>query len=551
MNKNLGNYDMVLALSSSKINHQLKNMWKHHAIPQDITVACGFSEPLLEIHIDWDETKIREVWNREWRHWEKVKFALIAKIEAPKIHILEDTCKELILQISFKKGSKLLYFHGLHQAEYDFKDGIQCAFKVPIYKEKITSDRKILEISENGEVTEKTLRDKGINDNDFTVHALFLDFTHLVFYDNSNYNRLPEDKNTIEPLKAVLKDYFKKLGKSDNPYVLGYGISKNKVQEQERALFYPTEVAYSTSYSNKKRASTFNFLMLFNNNSHPNSGDAGVLPTSLMEYAQDKTATVSGVFGLDQRQFVDNYIPLLSQVLHDKIRSNMGDKYDGTGYVASVGFEIGFKWDDVKGNMRFHYDDIYPNATSGVDIKYKIKVNAKVHQEKKEIIGTLGVDWDVSTSGCAIPSFFESFMHDKKPPIGHEGILNLNLKAGANGKLELKVNNYKDKFELGFDTYLPTYSSTLDKLWDGLNALTGIYLELMHGIKTDIGNSLDNLADIDSIGDSINIQNLENLERKVILPVSSRYMYKNILLCENHSDDNATLLFDTSYTGLD
>ncbi|WP_108869115.1 hypothetical protein [Aquimarina aquimarini] len=591
MNRNLGNYDMVLGLSTNKINYQFSKMYKRKIIHNEwvfLTNSMGKEAKTLtskeakefweNVNInkaayatkkdkleaidkqimaeldkeDWDDKKIKELKNKKRKLKDEVKvlkekideaskydLGLIANIAAPKIEINKDNAKELTLQIIFKSNSKLFYTHEGKMAFYDLGgNGIIYAFKVAIGKVKITADKKIVEIDSKGIEHTKTLRDKGITDNDFTIQSLFLDFenANIASYDAKN-SKLPSEANNNALLQAAMVNYFSNLVKSNNnPYVLGYGIHKNEVKPEERNLFYPTGVAYSTNYSEQKRASTFNFLMLLNNHSFPTGGDAGILPTSLMEYAVDKSGTINGVFGMNKTDFEKNYINLLSNVLKNKIKSSMGSKCKSASVNGRDDIHFNFGWHNVKeGSIDIEYDGIRKsNDNKYVDIIYKVKSKARVHQEIKQLFGTVGVDWSISTKGRYRKSN------------GHDGLLIVSLKAGTSGKLELKVN-YETEFKLGFDTEEPNYKGALDKFWDGLNKILSDFAKVMFNIQTDIGKDLSNLSNIDNIGDSLNISNLQNLENKIILPVSSVYTYKNVRLLDNGPANDPVLLFDTSY----
>ncbi len=608
MNRNLGNYDMVMGLSSNKINYQFKQMYNRKLIQKDwafLTNSMGKEiENLSNDEVDdyWKnaatskdqlaqkeaekeaiESKMQAAIEQE--NWAEVgqysaqnkalkaevaklkaiveklniyDLGLSGKIKPPKIEILSDNPKELLFRIAFKSG-KLFFSREGKKMEYDLgKNKIEYAFRVGIGKVKITSEKKIVELDEKGEQKELTLRDKGINDNDFTIQSLFLDFenANISSYDAS-YSKLPDDMGTNALLQAGLNNYFKGLAGTDNPYVLGYGIHKKEVKEGERALLYPTGVAYSTSHSKEKRASTFNFLMLLNNHAFPNGADAGVLPHSLMEYAEDKTATVNGVFGLNVKEFRENYVNLLTNEIKKKIVGNLGSKCKGASIASNKrDISINFAWNNINdGRMHITYQGIQAASDKqGINIVYKITAEAKVHQEIKALgisvdwgnllstdgysQATVGVDWQCSTNGRARNSQ------------GSSGQLSVLLKAGASGKLELEVKD-NDKFKLGFDKEKPEFKGGahgfFDEMWDSINDAVGEIIEACTGIETGLGDGLSNLKMLSDLGDALDIANLEKLENKVILPVSSVYTYKNVRIFGDDENENSVLLFDTSY----
>jgi hypothetical protein len=596
---------MVLALSSNKINYQFQKMYQRNIIHKDwafLTNSMGRDIKTLTneeaksywTNIDTNKSNLEakkaelEFIDKDMtaaiiaKNWDNVAelnskkesvqaevnalqlevdkanlydLGLIATIAEPKIEILSETSKELIFQISFKPGSTLFYTREGKKAEYDLGGNeIKYAFRVSIGKIKITSDRKIVEIDENGQEQEKILRDKGINDNDFTIQALFLDFenANIANYDSKS-STLPEGASDNALLQAAMVNYFKSLANSDNPYVLGYGIHKNEVQEGERGLFYPTGVAYSTSHSREQRASTFNFLMLLNNHSFPSGNDSGVLPVSLMEHAQDTTATVNGVFGLNISEFENNYIPLLSNSLNEKMITKTaeieGFNLKSSGFDEDKkNFYIDYSSGDLSGKININYKGVQESSNqNSVDVVYEITSQATVHQELPGPlhIGTIGVDWFLSTSGDQTPDG----MKDNKVPRGQIGSLIIQLKVGASGKLELGAN-YAQQMILGFDSKEPTYRKESDKDWMTVfNIVKWIspIIGLIDTIMDSVTGFMNPLGEIKDFGSILNIQNLENLENKIILPVASVYTYKNVRLSGNSSDQNAVLLFDTSY----
>ena len=160
-NRNLGNYDMVLALSASKINAQFKQMYKRKTIHSEwafLTNSVGkefqsltneeaesywneidknklnLESKKIELKSidqqitaemdkdEWDEKKLKDLKNQKKSIQADVDslqaivdaanvydLGLIATIAEPEINILEETSKELVFQIYFKQGSKMFY----------------------------------------------------------------------------------------------------------------------------------------------------------------------------------------------------------------------------------------------------------------------------------------------------------------------------------------------------------------------------------------------------------------------------------------------------------
>lgn len=585
----LGKYDMVLALSSNKINSLLHRMHRKGKIHEDWAFLASSTTPDI-VHLTGEEVLTR--WTKMDRNKEtldskseelssiikqmqanekksdspeknkkrlelvgkigtasseeadarrkveedeKLDIGLIAKIDAPEIEILDESRKELLLKINFRAGSKLLYSRKGKRSEHDLGSGTSYAFRVSIAQIRKTSDTTTTIIT-NGKKEEVTLKDQGINDSEFTIEALFLDFenANITAY-NESKSTLPEEIKRNGALQLALNNYFKNLKDSKNPYVLGYAINKKKIAERERPLLYPAKASFSTSYSSKNRASALNFLMLLKGHKFPSNG--GKLPRSLMEDARDTTAAVSGVFGLSLHEFESTYTSLLLDTLCKRIKENMGSKCKSI-QVNGKDINIEFGWPDVKdGKLDLIFTGSRNSADNdGVDIlRYRIKASACAHEEIAglgNLVGledTTGVDWNVSTDG-------------RIRYTGKEGSLTVKLKAGTRGKLEITLNY--SNFRLGFGKV--AYKSATDEAWNVASEAAGSLLNMV-GIATDIGKGLDDLRGIESIGDTLNIQNIESLERRVILPVASVYTYKNVRLAKGSSSSDSALLFDVAY----
>lgn len=611
MNRNLGNYDMALALSINRINYQFKKMHRRKIIHDSwafLTNSMGNKVETLtneKAMTFWESandhksrleakqeefksidkdistaikekkyTKLEQLDQRKKSVEEQIislkeeikksnlyDLGLIANIEAPKIKTLSDTAKEIVLQISFKPGSMMFYSHEGKNAKYDLgKNEIKYAFKVSIGKIKITSDKKkVINIDDQGREVEKTLRDKGINDNDFTIKALFMDFenANISQYDEK-YSKLPGNASHNSLLQAALTNYFKNIQDSENPYVLGYGIERQEVREGEQGLFYPTGVAYSTSHSRIKRASTFNFLMMLNKHAFPDSNDSGVLPQSLMEKIKDTTSTVDGCFAIDLDEFKENYISTkgkhsLTKAILEKLKSSTAHKSDK---IETYGFKLNFTRKNIKnGRLSIKFASIENNEENGISIIYETSARLTQHIEKeKEFLGskkplgmfktgTVGIDWDLSTDGSEKPN--------KNSPTGENGKFIVSIKPDSYGKLKLHTANIP--FRLGFSTSEPHYKNKLDKNWDAIASLSTIFSSIFGDIEKAVEDFLStgiNEEQIKKIETLVGINDLGKFENKIILPVSSVYTYKNVRILNNSysSDEKQNLLlFDTSY----
>lgn len=583
-NRTLGNYDMALSLSISKINHQFKIMQRRGLIGDSwafLTDSTGrdtktITEDQVEQylnHMQQLRNELSEVRSKkeqisqeinkaienddldtakalisekkaldarlqqietELKKDEAYDLGMIAQIDPPAIELLKQNHSELRFKITLLPGSYLFFRQDSKVMKYDLgTPSVTYAFRVNLGKVHITSNEKIVDMDEHGTVKQVTLADKGISDADFTIESLFLDFenSNVTDYDPGN-SKLTPDMKTNNLLQAALGNYFKNLKGTDNPYILGYGVTKRTIKEGEQAMFYPTGVSYSSSFSNQDRASSFNFLMLTNHHPFPTSGDSGILPTALMERSIDKTATVNAMFGINKQEFESVFIPELTKALAKRLR--VGSQVGSAAGAKS--FSVPLSGHNIKnGKLSAGYTGItQENNGKGIAISYEINAEATVHQEIKEIIGTVGVDWLCSTKGRS------------KGTHGHSGTLKIILQAGAGGRLQL-TPSYETPLAMGFDTDKPIYKDGLDEIWNNLNKFIHDFLKVLFFIETDIGQGLGDLSRIDNLANTIRIDQLENLNKRVILPVSSVYMFKNVQLLSKAASSDDVILFDASY----
>jgi hypothetical protein len=288
--------------------------------------------------------------------------------------------------------------------------------------------------------------------------------------------------------------------------------------------------------------------MLLNNHPFPSGNDSGVLPVSLMKHAQDKTATVNGVFGLNMSEFENTYIPLLSNSLSEKIRKNLTTdqkvKLTNSGFhkERSLFFEYSREGSSCKLNI--NYVGIQESQDRrGVDISYEITSSAKAYQELHGPlhIGNIDADWDLSTSGNQVPD------GAKNVRAGQVGSVIITLKAGASGNLEI-ATNHTDPI-LGFDSQKPKIRNKANeyllKFFDIFK-----WFVLIVGVADELSDLISpNKVGISGIdfGNILNIEDIGKLENRVILPVASVYTYKNIRILGKTTDPDSVLLFDTSY----
>jgi hypothetical protein len=604
MNRNLGNYDMVLALSINRINYHFSKLYKKKIIHNDwcfltnstgeemkflsaeemngfwhskeqIGIKKAEKNRLQEKYFDTEDENEREKLNglidklrneiktleQNGKDTEKYDLGMNAKIDKPQIYAINGKPKELIFQIEISSG-KIFFIKDSKRQEYDL-NGLKYAFVVSIGHVEINSDKKVL-VEDGDQYKTITLEEKGISNDDFTIESLFLDFenANISQYDKS-HSQLTDDLEINGSLQVALQNFFNHVKSEENPYILGYGISKKKIPtEAEKPILYPTGVKYSTSYSSQKdekkrdRASAFNFLMLLNNHPFPSTQDAGVLPHSIIEYAQDKTATVNAVFGINYRDFEENYIkkipgilaPQIEEMLNERLRdpcnfraSNMDIKGSFSNSNVPTGKED--KTASYKGNLKFIYEHL-EDSDRGISLIYRVECDGKIYVTDRDSYfgiggeaGSITMRWPFSTHGHA------------KNTKGRPGQFKIWLGADTNGKLKMEPK-YESHIKVGLDTeegVIDSASGTYKNI-PGLNLFMWLINMLLDTIfQNEISNALKALDSIEGLDDQIGLVNLTQMEKRVVLPVSTSYLYKNLRLFNAGNPDNEVLLLDATY----
>jgi len=475
----------------------------------------------------------------------KFDVLLDGKIKCPKIEIISNTPKSLFFNIEFDYGSNLVYKKE-DKTENISLDNYNYAFRVPVGNIRITDKEKILIVQgKDNQLCEKEIRDTGISDNDFTIDSLFLDFSNANIADyDGNKSKLPEDAKAKTNLQIAIVNYFKN---PDNKYILGYAINKKEVKVLDKALLQPTGASYSTSFSNIKRATAFNFLMLLNNHSFPTGNSTGVLDKSLIEKVEDTTKTVHGVFGVDFIQFKENFIPQLTDGIKNDFYESLRKKWGSTTFKRKT--QINEDTTSIKLTPSIgSYPTIKQSRIDGVGvltIKYPITANGNVHKEVETFgikdpitglevsTGTIGMDWELSTSG----------EHKLQHNIGKKGSIEVVIKPSSKGKFEYSISylpptigaiKEKPETEDGFDKYVKRFMDSVDSI-----------MKFIGSSKLFDTDSIN--FDVNSITSTLDLDEIANLNNKIILPVSQTYTYKNIRLLNGSQSENDAVLFDISY----
>lgn len=573
-NQTLAHYDMVLGLSQNTINYQFYQLHRGKVIHKDWAVLMGnvtnrkkkgepftllrtteneiafndkidlwvdLQEQIADAYEDQDFGEIGALTGQLKAANADFDLGWDASIKAPTIDILDKKTQSLILNIAFRSGRLLYRTNSLTEVEeFDLKNCVY-AFEVPIGKLQINKDQMVLKAQEE---MDKVIRESGLSDDDFTIESLFLNFenANIISFDPGRSN-FPEE--AALPLQVSIKNYFDQTLKgSDNPYVLGYGVSRRKISSSEKAMFQPTSLNFSTSYSAHLDPDTpvpgefsaFNFLMMLNNRVPPYDQNTGVLPHSLIESGKDTSSTMDGVFAIQNEHF-KAYLNSLDTFVASQFEDQGIDKNGG----FKNGVMVGLKHDKHKVNDTI--DSTYTvtrqaiqnNAhDSGITVRYTIEVSIRVgvHIDK---------DWEIqhvtlSTAG-------QHTKGDIKEP-GSIGHLDFQIKAAQEGQFSL--DHTVTAPNIAFDKSPNLFEGDAGTVF--LNVILTIFggvIQIIRGIVNAIavemgkdsalaGNELvARLADLDVL----------NQTNKVILPLGKIYTFKNL----RHIADKDIIAYDIAY----
>ncbi|WP_298427115.1 hypothetical protein [uncultured Kordia sp.] len=543
----LAGYDMVLALSQNTINYQFLQLYKRNIIHKKWGVLGGKTADGKDFHIteqdagfkqkikDWIAIqkkigKAKE--DKKWSEFGKLMtrrdeenlnftFGWDTTLAAPEISFIKDNTKELFLEIGFKKGK--LYYREEETKEitvFDLKNSVY-AFRVPIGQLKVNKEQMVLDA---GESAAKIIRESGLSDNDFTIQSLFLNF------ENANISNFDKSKSTLpkgssEAFQTAIANYFNlTVSDSSNPYVLGYGIQRKKIRASEKAMFQPTSLGFSTSYSNKNKKpgkfSAFNFLMMLNDTKPPKTTTAGILPKSLIEFGKDVSSATDGVFTIQQEHFnvylksLDDYVQSTFTNL-DGVKLKHGFKNN----VMVLTRHQKKKDDTIDTTFTITREPVKNNSNkSGISLRYKIEIHVKVVVHAWSIkVG----EKTLSTKG--------KYKKDKIKKKGSAGYLDFTIKTGKTGRFDLDHNLIEPN--VAFDQNPNLFGHGF--LNDLLSILTVFISWIILVVAAIVNQIATDLGKQGASGSSALIKKLNDIDvlnqtNKVILPLGKVYAFKNL-----------------------
>jgi hypothetical protein len=546
-NETLAGYDMVLALSQNTINYQFSQLHKRNIIHKKWGVLGGKTTDDKNFHITDQDAGFKQKINawiaiqkeiekaRKDNNWAEIgnlmnrvqsenlnfTFGWEAVLLAPEVSFIKDNTKEVFLELRFKSG-KLYYREEETKAisVFDLKDALY-VFKVPIGQLKVSKENMILDA---GESAKTIIRESGLSDEDFTIQSLFLNFenANISNFDTTK-SKLPDGSDS--DFQNAIANYFNMtIAGSGNPYVLGYGIHRKKIKATEKAMFQPTSLAFSTSYSNKNKQSgvfsALNFLMMLNDTKPPSSTTAGILPHSLIELGKDTSSSTDGVFSIQQNHF-NTYLDSLDQYVQ-KTFTNLD------GVELQHGFENGVmklkKHDTHKDDT---IDTVYTvtkeyvkntDDNSGIKVRYKIEISIKVIVKAWFVkVGEM----TLSTSG----QYTKGDVRSK----GSAGYLDFTIKSGKTGRFDLLHKLTKPS--IAYDENPNYFEGGFWKVFSHILLLIFAWVfaiidAIVNQIAVDLGK--DSASSSSALIEKLNDIDVLNQTNKVILPLGKVYAFKNL-----------------------
>ncbi|MEL7249918.1 MAG: hypothetical protein AAFO03_15930 [Bacteroidota bacterium] len=559
----LAGYDMVLTLSENTINYQFKQLHKLNIIHKKwavlaeqitdgdkdmfyITDSDASYNAKLNRWIDLQGQIAQAKEDNEWTEVGKLnaaleeekvnfKFGWKASLLAPKINILEKDRNSLTLQIIFKSGQLYDRPGVLSRVNtIDLKNAIY-AFQVPIGQLKIDKEAMILDA---GEQVTKIIRESGLSEQDFTIESLFLNFSDANI---SNFDRtkssFPAEATT--PLQRAVENYFNLILKdSENPYILGYGLRRKRIKASDKAMFQPSSLGFTTSYSNhankKGQFSGLNYLMMLNDTAPPTDPNAGILPQSLIEFSQDTTSTTDGVFALQYDHF-KTYIASIDSYIQKTFSDLEGVTVTSPFNNGSMKAEKHDKHidDTIDSVYTVTREGITSSTSSSITIRYKIEVAITV----KIIAWVLEMgEQKLSTAGPYTKGDVD------KP--GAPGYLDFTVKTGKTGRFSLEHTLTSPT--IGFDKNPNLFEGDFLKVFLNIVLLVFTwYISVIQGIITQIAVDLgkESVTSNSALIEKLNDLDVLNQSNKIILPLGKIYTFKNL----KYRSEQDVVSYDIAY----
>lgn len=579
----LARCDMVLAISEDTINYQFQQLWKRQVIRKDWKVLVRQTKdqngnPVYEVKTeeDADFDQALSTWvstqqqlatlfaNGEYKEYGQqladakqkgllYDYGWSASIDAPTITILKSSASSLLFKVSFDSGT-LYNSHDLISAldAYDLK-GCVYAFDVPVGRIDIDGTQELL-TSDSQQQAATVIRDSGLTDADFTIEGLLLDF------ENANISNFDEANSKFpaqmaDALQTTVEDYFKLVvAKGKNPYILGYAV-KVRPQSAAKAIFQPTEARFSTSYSDRKGRSAFNFLLMTGGRPFPAGQNTGILPQSLLE-AAGYDPTLDGLFAIDYGIFDGLLLEPFVGAINQTITTGFGHApytRDGQKWTLSDSASSQTNVDDPPSDFG---KNTHMNTSTALDSSIRLTAGASGN-----LLFQCTFDYSVDIEirpwamfhGFKYYTAYEYWLSTRgqyqagpSGDKGRGGYVEMSIEPGAEGRVDFQIASVVTP-ALGYDkapyeqsdgdgtpeTMLIDAYNKLDSERDAASAAVKASQQIgdtVGGVKSDIQNVINSLS-----------------TGKVVLPLGEIYTFKSIRLHDAANTDNNAVLLNVSY----
>lgn len=565
MAQTLTGYDMVLALSETTINKQFKKLHQENVIYKEWKLLAGHvfkqspkRKPFFITGGDSNFNSRLNTWTGLQQDFVKTgdfnilgslakdknnfDFGWNTAMKAPVIHLEDRNTQEVILNLAFQSGHLYYLSDPMNEVSvYDLK-GCVYSFRVPIGKLKINKKAMVLQAQDE---MNSVIRESGLKDSDFTIESLFLNFRNAKI-NQFDVTRSKFPKHMEVPLTVAINNYFNLfLPDSENPYILGYGVSRTKMDRREKAMFQPTSVSYSTSFSSRQSTSrpipgqfsALNFLMMANGAKAPASQRAGVLAHSLIEIGKAQQTPASGVFAIEHKLFT-TYLSSLDKYVESIFSSQSGVSINGgfkNGTMRATQRDYHKKHDTIDTTYTLTREPIKNMAgTGGIEVRYKLQVSIRVGIH-------IGKNWEIKSATLSTSGPHTKGDINKKGSVGY---LTFQLKSGSGGRFELA--NKLTKPNIAFDENPNMFEGPIGKVIGGIVTLIFAWpMAIVNGIIGQIVADLgvNTAVKNNPLIDSLNQLDLLNKTNKVILPLGKTYTYKNL----RYLADKKIVVYDIAY----
>ena len=574
-NQNLGGFDMVLGLSQNTINYQFQQLHRRKVIKNKWTAMVGnvlnppdhekpFSfngseaefktalERWKSLQLEISSAKKSGKWADIGRLIETLKsenlnfdYAWDAKIDAPTVEIVEKDTRRLFFNLTFNSGSLFYRPDETSEVKTFNLSGCSYSFTTPIGKLKINKDQMVMEADDE---MNSILRESGLSEEDFRIESLFLNFenANISTFDKGR-SKFPEEATL--PLQIAIESYFNlMLSETGNPFVLGYGVTRPAIKS-EKAMFQPTSLEFSTSFSSKmdsknpinSQFNAFNFMMMLHGRNPSKDQSTGILPGSLIELGKDTSSTTDGVFAISFNQF-DDYLKSMDEYMVNVFKNQKDVNVDNNSFQNVDG-----KWTMVARHHGKHIDDkietIYKlirkpiaNSELGISVEYEFQVQIEIH-----VIAKIIKEWevkriDLSTAG--------TYTYKEVKEKGRVGSFKFLIKNGKEGRFDLDLNLVTPK--IAFNSNPMMVGGNFGEII--LAILSFIFLwpiKIVEGIINQIAIDLgsNSVSYQDKRIEELRKIDVLNQTNKVILPLGKTYTYKNL----RYLEDRSLVAYDISY----